>query len=133
MYIDGLCILVKDPAFPELKLVKETFTATKNGWSITIEKGTQTDGASIPWPFTIWLDKYDEDYITAAVVHDALVGQFTKPVPVFDDRGKERILTWKEAAVWLRAIMKADQDNNKLIRRVFYHSVMLYKRFHNLF
>lgn len=126
MYIEGECKLADHPTDAKLKVVVKQFTAVKNGWSLLVLAGTCTDGASIPWPFTIWLDKYDQDYIVAAVIHDTLVGQFGAPAMVYAESGQGRVLSWKEAAVWFRAAMKA--DNDKLIRRVFYHAVMLWKR-----
>lgn len=133
MKITGKCVLIPSQTNPGLAIVRNGFSVTKNGWTASIHDGLVTDGASIPWPFTIWLDKFDEDYILAAVVHDALVGQYNNPILVEDDRGRTRRLTWKEAAVWFRELMKADKDNGKFIRRVFYHAVMFKKRFRHLF
>ena len=127
--IVGECRLERHPYRRGISLVIEDFEVKKGGWTLKVKSGARTDGASIPFPFSLFLDKYDKDYITAAVAHDCLVGQFSDfPQTVVDSVGNARTLTWKESAIWMREIMKADPDNNERIRRIFYQAVMLKKR-----
>jgi hypothetical protein len=135
MEIIGRCTLRSHPYYSHLKIVDEDFTVVKAGWSLTIEAGTVSDGASIPWPFNKLLPRLHPNYLTAAIIHDALTGQFNQGMlaVVKNKRGIERTLTWKESAVWFREALKMNPNNSKVIRRVFYHAVMLKKRFKNLF
>jgi hypothetical protein len=85
--------------------------------------------------FNKLLPRLHPNYLTAAIIHDALTGQFNQGMlaVVKNKRGIERTLTWKESAVWFREALKMNPNNSKVIRRVFYHAVMLKKRFKNLF
>lgn len=126
--IVGECILMDHPYDPKLKVVVKDFDVIWGRLRITIRAGTVTDGASIPWPFTIWLDRYDEDYITAATTHDVVCGQYGPRQPMLLPNGTQVILSWKQGAVLFRELLKIDKDNRKVVRRVFYHAVMLKKR-----
>ena len=70
----------------------------------------------------------------ACVAHDLLCGEFGPRQPVVNAIGEERVLTWKEGASWFRDLMRVDlngdgkKDNRKLVRKTFYHSVMLKRR-----
>ena len=128
MIIKGECVLIPHNFDRSLMIVANDFSVAKGAWVGIIKAGSVINGASIPFPFTLWLDKYDPDYIIAAVIHDCLCGEHAKPIKVADSLGNERQLTWKESAVWFREAMKLNRGNHKLIRRVFYHAVMLVKR-----
>ena len=116
-------------------LMQQTELKLRRGnWFVTIPAGFIFNGASIPWPFSIWLDPHNEDWLLAALIHDALIGERGKRIPVISVGGLIRTLTWKEGASWFRDILKMDadddgeKDNRKLVRRVFYHTVMLKSR-----
>lgn len=128
MIMAGSCLLKEVNGSARLMQVVNKFTITNGAYSVTIKEGAVTDGATIPWPFTFWFDPFDEDYIIASVVHDCLIGQFGAPYLVVGIEGGTKQLTWKEAAVWCRELMKLNKGNHKIIRRLFYHSIMLKKR-----
>ena len=126
--------LLPHPTNKKLKVTASELIARRGPWYITIPAGTPTNGATIPWPINKWLRPYDEDYKYATLVHDCLVGEFTDRMPITSVGGLQRVLSWKESAVWMREMMRVDyngdgkRDNSKFIRKLFYHSVMLYKR-----
>ena len=117
-----------------LKIQATELKVARDNWAVTIPAGFVFNGASIPWPFNIWLDPYNEDWLLASLIHDALIGERGKRIPVNSVGGLTRILTWKEGASWFRDILKMDvdedgeKDNGKVIRRIFYHAVMLKSR-----
>lgn len=101
---------VKTPIF-ELKngrwFLYEDFTYRYDLSEITIKKGTRTNLASIP-QFLEWLiSSDDKDIILAALVYDALVGEFVDPVPMKIGRIL-RYPTWNQSAEILRNIMKQE-------------------------
>ncbi len=55
--------------------------------SVLIKKGTRTNFASIPKAFQWLISPMDKELLLAAAIHDALVGEFSKPMET----------TWKEA------------------------------------
>ena len=115
------------PTEPNQFIVSVGFKAIRGDWTLTIEPGLIINGASIPKPFTLFLDRFHPNYNRPSIIHDALVGEFGKKVMVRHSCGTKRYLSWKEAAVWFREAMKYE-GANKLMRRVFYHAVMLKKR-----
>lgn len=95
---------------------------------VFIPDGTITNGASIPAIFRFLFDPFDPEYFKAAVVHDALVGEFTGPVRYHDIiDGDSGYMDWKEAAQFFRELMKSS-NSPKWKRHLFYHAVMIPKR-----
>ena len=133
MRVEGRCRLIAHPCDTELRVVAEEFTVYKGQESFTVLPGKVVNGASIPriFCFLLRLDRYDKSYILAATVHDLLCGERGDPECVIRADGYERTLSWKEAAVWMRELMRLDldgdgeKDNSKLTRRVFYQMVMI--------
>lgn len=116
---------------PNQFIVERGFKAIRGNWTLTIEPGLIINGASIPKPFTLIFDRFDPRYNRPSIIHDALVGEFCDKVKVTNSQGHSREVSWKEAAVWFREAIK-EEGGNKLLRRVFYHAVMLKKRLHLL-
>jgi len=112
---------------PNQFIITKGFTAIRGNDTLEIEKGLIINGASIPKPFTLFLDRFHPHYNRPSIIHDALVGEFCAKSKVMSINGTERELTWKESAVWFREAIK-EEGGNKLLRRVFYHVVMLKKR-----
>jgi len=79
---------------------------------VDLKKGTRTNFASVP-KFLHWLiDPDANDIALAALVHDAIVGEFAPPVPIKsqDYTAKNlvpiaRVPNWKQAARVFRGIM----------------------------
>ncbi|MAG76554.1 MAG: hypothetical protein CL811_07320 [Colwelliaceae bacterium] len=127
MKIIGQPTLESHPEKPGLFVVKKGFRAVRGNWTLRIEPGLVINGASIPPPFCLFLDRLHPDYNRPSIIHDALVGEFGLKAFITDKYGTKRRLTWKEAAVWFREAMKAE-GAPKVKRRLFYHAVMLKKR-----
>lgn len=79
-----------------------------------------------------WLFRaYSSDYGLAALVHDAMTGEFGQPpAHIFCDSDPEyfEVPTWEEAAKWFYRAMKA-HGTPWWKRKLFYHTVLLYKHF----
>jgi len=110
-------------ANPNQFVITKGFKAIRGNWTIEIEEGLIINGASIPKPFTLFLDRFHPHYNRPSIIHDALVGEFGDKAKVKHTNGTERELSWKEAAVWFREAIK-EEGGNKLLRRVYYHAVM---------
>lgn len=116
------------PDKPGWFVVDHGFRVIRGNWTLIIQPGLVINGASIPKPFSLFIDRFHPHYNRPTIIHDALVGEFGEKAKVINHKGEEVELDWKEAAVWFREAMK-EEGANKLLRRVFYHSVMLKKRF----
>jgi len=112
---------------PNQFIVTKGFTVIKGNDTLEIKEGLIVNGASIPKPFTLFFDRFHPHYNRPSIIHDALVGEFGAKAMVKNSNGTKRELTWKEAAVWMREAIK-EEGGNKLLRRVFYHAVMMKKR-----
>jgi len=112
---------------PNQFVITKGFKAIRGNDTLMIEEGLIINGASIPKPFTLFLDRFHPYYNRPSIIHDALVGEFGDKSKVVNTQGEERELSWKESAVWFREAMK-EEGANKLMRRVFYHAVMSKKR-----
>jgi hypothetical protein len=132
--LEGHLNVAPHPTNKKLLIQQTELVMQRGNWFVTIPAGFVFNGASIPWPFSIWLDPHNEDWLLAALIHDALIGERGKRISVISVGGIDRILTWKEGASWFRDILKMDydedgeRDNRKIIRRTFYHAVMLKSR-----
>ena len=98
-----------------------------NGDYIDVSIGSEFNGASIPWVFTFFLNRFNTYYNRASAVHDALVGEGGQPrLEAFID-GQFRALKWDEAAKVFMLVMEYDKTP-KYLRKIFYEAVMLKKR-----
>lgn len=99
------------------------------GSHVTIPAGHYFNGASIPKPIQkiFGFDPFNNYWIAASVVHDALIGEFDNPIPVQPDN---RVLSWNEAAKWFEKALKVNNGiygNCPLMYRIlFVNSVKVY-------
>ena len=128
MKIIGSTVLTVHPIRSNIRFNIHEFKVIRNGWTATIEPNSITDGASVPWPFSLIWKPFNSDYSWKALVHDELCGQFKDPIFVANKNGVERQLSWKEAASWFRDLMQMGHSNRKIRRRLFYHAIMMKKR-----
>lgn len=128
MTVTGNTNLISHAIYSDRMINESEFTVRRGDWVCTIPACSTTDGASIPKMFQFIWKPFNPDYAWKALVHDLLCGQFSDRIYVYNATGAKRQLTWKEAAVWFRDLMKHEDSNNKLTRRLFYHAIMSKKR-----
>ena len=128
MIITGNTNLIPHNLYSGRMMNAEEFTVRRGDWYCVIPKNSETDGASIPKIFQFIWKPFDKDYGWKALCHDLWCGQFVDRIYVYNNNGDKRKLTWKEAAVWFRDLMKHEDSNNKLTRRLFYQAIMVKKR-----
>jgi len=107
-------------------------TGYPKGAYIEVCVGALTNGASVPWLLTFIYPRWHPFYALAAALHDALVGEHGQVKAMLYVPGEApREVSWDDAALIFKEAMKYGKAPHRT-RSLFYHAVMLNKRFKRL-